>query len=85
MVLINALYFKGKWQQPFENNDTHMNTFLNFNKQQKMVNFMNCTKKFDYFEDNNIQAISLNYEKDNLKALIILPKKQKVLMIILII
>ena len=51
---------------------THMNTFLNFNKQPKMVNFMNCTKKFDYFED--IQAISLNYEKDNL---IILPKKQK--------
>ena len=37
---------------------------------------MNSKKKFDYFEDNNIQAISLNYDKDNLKALIILPKNK---------
>ena len=49
---------------------------MNFNKQPKKVSFMNNTKKFDYFEDSNIQAISLNYDKDNLKALIILPKKK---------
>ena len=37
---------------------------------------MNSTKKFDYFEDDSMQAISLNYAKDNLKALIILPKNK---------
>ena len=51
--------------------NTHINTFWNFNKQPKKINFMNCRKKFDYFEDDNVQAISLNYENDNLKALII--------------
>jgi serpin B len=76
MVLINAIYFKGKWQQPFNKNDTRLDTFMNFNKQPKKVNFMNSKEKFDYFEDDNIQAISLNYDKDNLKALVILPKKK---------
>ena len=37
---------------------------------------MNRTKKYDYFEDDSIQDISLNYDKDNLKALIILPKNK---------
>ena len=76
MVLINAIYFKGTWEQPFDKNDTHKDTFLNFNKQPKQVDFMNSTKKFDYFEDQDIQSISLNYDKDKLKALIILPKKE---------
>ena len=76
MVLINAIYFKGIWQQPFDKKSTHLDTFMNFNKQPKKVNFMNSKEKFDYFEDDSIQAISLNYNKDNLKALVILPKKK---------
>ena len=76
MVLINAIYFKGIWQQTFDKNLTKIDTFMNLNKQPKKVSFMNNTKKYDYFEDANIQAISLNYQKDNLKALIILPKKK---------
>ena len=49
---------------------------MNFNKEQKEVDFMNNTTKYDYLEDNNEQVISLNYLKDNLKALIIFPKTQ---------
>ena len=37
---------------------------------------MKATKKFDYFEENGIQAVSLDYTKDNLKAVIILPKNK---------
>jgi serpin B len=77
MVLINAIYFKGMWQQPFDKNHTQKDTFLNFNKEPKQVDFMNSKKKFDYFEDKNIQAVSLNYDNDNLKALIILPKNKQ--------
>ena len=35
------------------------------------------TDNFDYFENEQIQAISLNYNIDNMKALIILPKTEK--------
>ena len=76
IVLINAIYFKGIWEQPFDKKSTRLDTFYGSNNQTKKINFMNATKKYDYFEDNNIQAISLNYTKDNLNALIILPKNK---------
>ena len=76
MILINAIYFKGIWQQPFDKKETRLDTFYGSNKQINKIMFMNSTKKFDYFEDEGTQAISLNYIKDNLSALIILPKKK---------
>ena len=76
MILINAIYFKGIWQDKFDKNLTNKEKFMNFNNNPKEVEFMHITKKFDYFEDKNNQVISLNYQKDNLKALIILPKTQ---------
>ena len=39
--------------------------------------FMHATNKYDYFENEFMQTIALNYKKDNLSALIILPKKEK--------
>ena len=66
MILINAIYFKGVWQKPFDKKKTRFDTFYGSNKQTKKIMFMNSTKQFDYFEDEGIQAISLNYTKDNL-------------------
>jgi serpin B len=76
MVLINAIYFKGEWEKAFNKNETFKEPFMNFNKDAKDTDFMHLTQNFDYFENDNLQAISLNYLKDNLKALIILPKKE---------
>ena len=77
MVLINAIYFKGKWEKTFEKNKTRKNEFKNFNKDPKQVDFMNKSEKFDYFENSEVQAISLKYKQDNMKAFIILPKKEE--------
>lgn len=76
MVLINAIYFKGEWEKAFDKNNTFKEKFLNFNKDEKETDFMHITQSYDYFENDDIQVISLNYKKDNLKALIILPKKE---------
>ena len=76
MILINAIYFKGKWQEPFDKNQSRLDKFYCSNNQIKKIMFMNATKKYDYFEDQSIQALSLNYIKDNLTALIILPKNK---------
>ena len=76
MVLINAIYFKGIWKKTFDKKRTIKNNFNNLNKNPKKVDFMNSTEKYDYIEINGVQVISLNYQKDNMKALIILPKRE---------
>ena len=78
MVLINAIYFKGVWQKTFDKNKTIKNSFMNFNQKSVETFFMNMTSNFDYFEDNDIQAISLDYKGDKMKAFIILPKNQDI-------
>ena len=75
MVLINAIYFKGIWLKSFDSKETYKNCFMNFNKTPNEIDFMHKSDNFDYFENEEIQAISLNYNKDNMKALIILPNK----------
>ena len=76
MVLINAIYFKGKWVKSFDKRKTRKNNFLNFNKTPKEVFFMNATDDYMYFENKEVQALSINYKNDNLEALILLPKHQ---------
>ena len=77
MMLINAVYFKGKWQEQFDPTITFLDTFYDSNNKTSKIMFMNSTKKYDYFENKDMQAISLNYKNDNLSALIFLPKKEK--------
>ena len=51
--------------------------YYNYENKNKLIDFMNIKETFKYFEDNSIQAISLDYQKDDLSAIIILPKKEK--------
>ena len=77
MILINAIYFKGNWEKKFDTKLTNKLPFYNFNKGKKITDFMHMNNNFDYFEDENVQSIQINYNEDNLKALIILPKTEK--------
>jgi serpin B len=74
MILINAIYFKGEWTQNFDKALTRKRYFYNSKKEKNLVEFMQSEDKHYYFENEDIQAISLNYKKDNMEALIILPK-----------
>ena len=47
---------------------------MNFNKTPKNIPFMNAEEKFMYYEDKEVQALSLKYKKDNLEALLLLPR-----------
>ena len=40
MVLINAIYFKGKWEKSFDKNMTYKNIFNNFGKTSKELLFI---------------------------------------------
>ena len=76
IILINAIYFKGKWKIKFNERFTEKRIFYNYQKEKKSINFMYSKDDYSYFENNEIQAISLNYQEDNLEALIILPKNE---------
>ncbi len=76
MILINAIYFKGSWKKKFNKNKTKKNNFMNFNKTPKEIDFMNLVQNFDYLSNQEVEAISMDYNSDHLKALIILPKGQ---------
>jgi len=78
IFLINAIYFKGNWKKEFEAASTKKRNFKNLNKEEKEVDFMMMVDKLDYAENDDVQAISLDYKKDNLKALVILPKKEDI-------
>ena len=77
MIILNAVYFKGDWVYKFKKESTKKRIFYNFNSQTngKNVDMMQITQFFSYFEDCNLQAISLPYEKDSISAIVILPKK----------
>ena len=76
MILINAIYFKGKWEIEFNERLTEKRIFYNYQNEKKLINFMQSKEDYSYFENNEIQAISLKYKEDNLEALIILPKNE---------
>ena len=77
MIILNAVYFKGDWVYKFKKESTTKKMFYNFNSQTngKNVDMMQITQFFLYFEDSNLQAIRLPYEKDSISAIVILPKK----------
>ena len=75
MVILNAIYFKGEWEITFSKELTTKKLFYNFNSQNqgKNVDMMNKVEHFSYFKDSNLQAIELNFKKDYMSALILLP------------
>lgn len=76
MILLNAIYFNGLWKYPFDKKNNFESDFMNYNKEPKKIEFMSLEKKFNYYEDEEIQAIFLKYQNESLSALIILPNKE---------
>ena len=76
MIVLNAVYFKGNWAYQFEKELTKKQPFYNFNKEKNNVETMEITKNYNYFEDSNLQAIELNFKKESISALIILPSQK---------
>ena len=74
MILINAIYFKGIWKIQFDRRLTEKREFLNYQNEKIITDFMKTENTYKYFENDSIQAISLDYQNDNMEGLIILPK-----------
>ncbi|KAH8279059.1 hypothetical protein KR026_000544, partial [Drosophila bipectinata] len=74
-VLINALYFKGKWKKPFMPEATGKHAFFVDTDTSIEVDMMTQEDKFKFAELHHLKAkaVQLSYEASHIHMLIILP------------
>jgi serpin B len=74
MVVVNAIYFKGRWTRTFERKLTRNGLFRTANGQEKQLPMMRQSGSYSYYGDRWLQAVVLPYEGD-MAMLVILPAK----------
>ena len=76
LVLLNALYFKAKWQSPFDANNTHTEDFMVANGETVQAEFMQdwgCYR--DYIELEGVRGTVLPYDDGKTAFLALLPEE----------
>lgn len=75
LYLINAIYFKGTWQEKFDEAMTESADFTTLSGDAKKVMMMHRHDKFRYLRGTNFQALALPYQDERLEMVIFLPNK----------
>lgn len=75
LFIINAIYFKGLWDDPFDKAITKEQPFTLLDGSKKPVQLMSQSGDYPYFEGEGFQAISLPYKDQRVSMLIFLPKE----------
>ena len=73
VILANATYFKGKWAEAFDKNQTHPRYFYLPNGIIKQTPMMSQRGKFRYQDGNGFQAVELPYAEGGLQMIVFLP------------
>ncbi|HTA31011.1 MAG TPA: serpin family protein [Candidatus Cybelea sp.] len=75
LVLANAIYFKGKWQRPFEERFTATLPFYVTTNYLTQAKLMQRTDNFGYAETENLQLLEMDYAGRDISMVILLPKR----------
>jgi serpin B len=75
LVLASAIYFKDGWASPFETSATRPETFRVDARTRISVPMMHGTEGFDYFENDQVQALRMMYEGEERAMLVLLPRR----------
>ena len=73
LALVNAVYLKAPWQNPFDATATHDATFTRADGSQVQVPTMSGTLEVSYAAGSNWQAVQLPYAGGSLAMTVILP------------
>ena len=73
MYLMNALYFKSKWQNPFDKALTVQEDFTKADNQKIRVNMMAQTSFLPYYADQYLQCVEMPYGNGAFSMVAILP------------
>jgi serpin B len=75
LVLTNAIYFKGKWDSPFNKRMTNDAPFTFSAGGTESIPFMRQVKRFRCAEDETVQLLELPYGQNTLAMRIFLPRQ----------
>jgi serpin B len=75
MVLTNAIYFKGQWDNKFEEELTEEGSFVTSSGKQVKAKMMNANDKFKIYQGNGVQLLELPYAGKDFSMLVMLPNK----------
>ncbi|MDZ7725567.1 MAG: serpin family protein [candidate division KSB1 bacterium] len=75
MLLINAIYFKADWKYQFDPEETREQNFNLLDGNTSPCDLMELKGEFDYYSDNQIQAIDLPYANEHYSMTVLLPRK----------
>lgn len=77
LVLVNCLYFKGKWKFPFEKSETRKEVFFCADKTQESVEMMHQTASFSYRKNDYFEMATFPYGNSSYAMTILLPDVNK--------
>ncbi|KAL3976843.1 hypothetical protein ACER0C_020332 [Sarotherodon galilaeus] len=77
LALVNAVYFKGNWRNPFDEANTEEMPFKVRQNETVPVQMMHQRKKlpYNYIPDHDLQILELPYVGEELSMFILLPKE----------
>ncbi len=75
LVLVNAAYFKAHWEHEFSKSQTRPSSFYLGSGKVVKVPMMHASRRFEYYEDKDVQLISLPYTDSHFQMYIVLPQK----------
>lgn len=75
LFLINAIYFKGNWQDEFDKAQTRTDTFHLSDGSEKQVEMMRREGEYPYVRGENFEATSLPYGDGRVSMYIFLPDR----------
>ncbi|HYG56871.1 MAG TPA: serpin family protein, partial [Symbiobacteriaceae bacterium] len=75
MYLVNAIYFNGKWKEPFDEKLTQPRPFFKQDGSSKEHPMMTKDDRFRYLQGDNFQAVALPYGDGRLNMYVFLPDK----------
>ena len=73
LFLINAIYFKGRWQVEFKKENTKPDVFNLRGGEQKKVQMMSQSGTFSYYKGKDFQSVALPYGEGSVSMLLFLP------------
>ncbi len=76
LVLVNAIYFKSDWDEPFDSDDTKDTPFWVTPHESVEVPMMFQKNYFNYLENDHLQILELPYKRNELSMIVLLPRER---------